>query len=87
MALFFFLCFLHPVGPILLKIVLPASTADEQHQFCPDSWVPTETVIVNRDKEERLFVNFVHLALEFRREEGGKKNIGVTLANCKGKER
>ena len=71
----------------MLKIVLPATTADEQHQFCPDSWVPTETEIVNRGREERPFVNFVHLALEFRREEGGKKNIGVRLANCTGNGR
>ena len=68
-------------------MVFSVSTVDEQHQFRPDSWVPTETVIVNRGREERPFVNFVHLALEFRREEGGKKNIGVRLANCTGKER
>ena len=34
---------------LLQPIFFLASPGDEQHQFCPDSWVPTEIVIVNRD--------------------------------------
>ena len=48
------------------------------------SVVPTETVIVNRDREQRPFANFVQLAQEFKREEEGRKNIGVRLANFTG---
>ena len=33
----------------------------------PVSWVPAETVIVNRDKEQRLLVNFEPFTLEFKR--------------------
>ena len=55
--------------------LFPASTGDEQHQFHPESWVPTETVIANRDREQRPFTNFVQLAKEFKREEEGRKNF------------
>ena len=72
---------------VLFCLFFPASTGDEQHQFCPGSWVPTETVIVNRDREQRQLVNFEQLAQEFKREEDERKNTSVRLANCAGNER
>ena len=37
---------------------------------------------MNSHREQRPFVNFEQLALEFKREEDGRKNISVRLANC-----
>ena len=64
-----------------------ASTVDELHQFRPDSWVPTETAIVHRDRVQRTFVSLEQFALQVKREEDGRKNISVSQANCTGNER
>ena len=50
-----------------------------QHQSRPDNSVPTERVSgsAQRQNREHLCL-FVQLALEFKREEDGRKNIGVS---------
>ena len=58
-----------------------ASTGDEQHQFCPDSSVPT--VIVNRDRElsHLLTLGSLHQNSRGRR---GKEDLGVIPASASG---
>ena len=47
----------------------------------PDSWVKTETVIVNIDREQRPFDDFPQLCIRTQEEEG-RKSLGAMLASC-----
>ena len=69
-------------------MVFSASTVDEHHQFRPDSWVPTETVSdrTQRQRTENICV-FCTACIRAQREEDGRKNLGVCLANCTRNER
>ena len=58
-----------------------ASTEAEQHQILPNSWVPTETLIVNRDM---LALCSLHNNSIGRRV---KEELGVMLASCAGKDK
>ena len=66
------------------QMYLFASTGDKQLQFRPDSWVPTETVIAKRNREQRPFVKFAQLCIRIQQEEGSNE-FDVILASCSGK--
>ena len=70
----------------LYIIFFPVYTGDKRHQFCPDIWVPTATVISNWGRKQWPFVNFAQLCIRIREEEW-RKRLGVTLVSWTGKDR